>query len=145
MILFLQKIIRKKSTKDLDDSKRFHILASVKGKDISSTIKTYKTMTNYDKIHYGEQINLIKETLPIVLDFSKENIYKVTMEVDIIGGGFIVRFTRDAPHAQYHCERRTYKFSYWDDIKELKSKINKLKRFLKSKCVYEFHFGISND
>ena len=102
-------------------------------------------MTNYDKIHYGEQINLIKETLPIVLDFSKENIYKVTMEVDIIGGGFIVRFTRDAPRAQYYCERRTYKFSYWDDIKELKSKINKLKRFLKSKCVYEFHFGISND
>jgi hypothetical protein len=123
----------------LDDSKRFRIFVSVKGKDISSTIKTYKTMRKAD---YEKEIAVANEALAVATEFQKNNLLKVSMDIRISGGGVYINFYRDAPHAQYHCELRSFDFSFFDNLKELKSNLNKLKRFLKSKCVYEFRHTI---
>ena len=102
--------------------------------------------TNYFKeADFQNEIAVVKEALALATKFQNDNLFKVKMEVSIENYGITISFTRDAPHANHHCDMRYFNFWYYHDLKELKSSLNKLKRFLKSKCVYEFHYGIPKD
>ena len=93
--------------------------------------------TNYLKeADFQNEIAVVKEALALATEFQKDNLFKVDMNVSIENYGITIRFTRDI---------RYFNFWYYHDLKELKSNLNKLKRFLKSKCVYEFHYGIPKD
>lgn len=87
-----------------------------------------------------EKIKFIKEVAEICNKFMAENLDKVNMSVSNTGG-LNISFFKVNKKKSTGCELRKFEFNYFDDEATLKSKKNKLKRFLNSKEVFKYNYG----